>query len=296
MSIISLYHVHNWQPFLLEHEQQRMMSEMEQGRVLYFPKLAFPFELGDEQIFSGTLIHSRVKNISYLPASGRLKGVQNNKGELTAIVSRVMRRYADITQGLLRNLFPAFKSRLRQGRTSLRPVEIQGRPSSLEKDDTRLHVDSFPSNPTNGERILRVFTNINPNERTRHWRLGEPFLAYARKFAPYLQPPVPGSLLLLYLCGITKSKRSLYDHYMLALHHLGKADNDYQKHGTVETFDFPPASTWLCFTDQVVHGALSGQYMLEQTFFLPVEAMREPEKSPLRILEDIAGRPLVHVA
>jgi len=66
--------------------------------------------------------------------------------------------------------------------------------------------------------------------------------------------------------------------------------------GTMENFNFPPVSTWLCFTDQVLHGVLSGQYMLEQTFYLPVQAMHDPEKSPLRILEEITRRSLAEVS
>ena len=37
----------------------------------------------------------------------------------------------------------------------------------------------------------------------------------------------------------------------------------------------------MAFTDQVSHAAMAGQYQLEQTFLLPVEAMSDPERSPL---------------
>ena len=40
------------------------------------------------------------------------------------------------------------------------------------------------------------------------------------------------------------------------------------------------------------HAATAGQYQLEQTFLLPVEAMREPERSPLRVLEKLKRRRL----
>jgi hypothetical protein len=56
--------------------------------------------------------------------------------------------------------------------------------------------------------------------------------------------------------------------------------------------DFPAGSTWLAFTDQVSHAAMAGQYQLEQTFLLPVAAMIEPDRSPLRILERLKGRRL----
>ena len=59
-----------------------------------------------------------------------------------------------------------------------------------------------------------------------------------------------------------------------------------------ERIDFPAGSTWIAFTDQVSHAATAGQYQFEQTFVLPVEAMREPTQSPLRILERLKGRRL----
>jgi hypothetical protein len=49
----------------------------------------------------------------------------------------------------------------------------------------------------------------------------------------------------------------------------------------------------MAFTDAVSHAAMAGQYQLEQTFLLPVEAMGAPDKSPLRILEQLMGRPLI---
>lgn len=42
-------------------------------------------------------------------------------------------------------------------------------------DDRRLHVDAFPTRPNYGERILRVFANVNPAGVPRAWRVGEPF-------------------------------------------------------------------------------------------------------------------------
>jgi 3-deoxy-D-manno-oct-2-ulosonic acid (Kdo) hydroxylase len=58
------------------------------------------------------------------------------------------------------------------------------------------------------------------------------------------------------------------------------------------TFEFPGASTWLTFTDAVPHAAMAGQYQLEQTFLLPVDAMVDRDRSPLEILGRIVGRRL----
>jgi hypothetical protein len=37
---------------------------------------------------------------------------------------------------------------------------------------------------------------------------------------------------------------------------------------------------------------MGGRYALEQTFLLPVEAMRDPARSPLRVLEKLRGHAL----
>jgi hypothetical protein len=71
-----------------------------------------------------------------------------------------------------------------------------------------------------------------------------------------------------------------------------KADEDFQRSSPQDAVDFPAGSTWVAFTDQVSHAATAGQYQLEQTFLLPVEAMRDESRSPLRILERIKGRRL----
>ena len=104
---------------------------------------------------------------------------------------------------------------------------------------------------------------------------------------------MPVSSLALNWLGLTKSRRSAYDHYMLRLHDTMKADLDYQENAVQRQFDFPAVSTWITFTDKVSHAAMGGQYALEQTFYLPVDAMMDPEQSPLRMLEHTLGRRLV---
>ena len=54
-------------------------------------------------------------------------------------------------------------------------------------------MDSFsrPS-PTHGERILRVFCNVNPSGKPRVWKVGEPFEKVAERFLAGRRPPIPG--------------------------------------------------------------------------------------------------------
>ena len=76
-----------------------------------------------------------------------------------------------------------------------------------------------------------------------------------------------GSAALLAALKITKRKRSAYDHIMLHLHDAMKADLEYQGQCPQETMPFPPGCAWVCFSDHASHAVMSGQFMLEQTFY-----------------------------
>ncbi len=130
-----------------------------------------------------------------------------------------------------------------------------------------MHVDAFPSRPNYGERILRVFTNINPHGAPRVWRVGEPFEDMARKLLPRVPRQWPGSAAVLAALKITKRPRSAYDHIMLNLHDAMKADMEYQRSSPQETMPFPPGCGWICFSDHASHAVMSGQFMMEQTWF-----------------------------
>jgi hypothetical protein len=182
---------------------------------------------------------------------------------------------------------------LKPGNPSYRPVAVEGRETSWRKDDTRLHVDSFPSNPMRGRRLLRVFHNLNPNGQPRSWRVGEPFEDFARRFLPTIPKPLPGSAAVLHALHITKSRRSAYDHYMLQLHDRVKSDMAYQRDAQQLAVAFAPGTTWVVYSDQVLHAAMGGQFMMEQTFYLEPTDMLIPASAPLAVLQRLLGRPLL---
>src|SRR3984957_13581606 len=138
-------------------------------------------------------------------------------------------RIAQQSQALIHALFPHFKDAIKRGRPRFRPSELCNRKLSYRKDDRLLHVDAFPSSPNQGQRLLRVFSNVNPHGQDRVWRLGEPFEAVAKRFLPLVPKAWPGSSQLLQLLKITKSRRSEYDHIMLQIHNRMKTDAEYQK-------------------------------------------------------------------
>ncbi len=280
----------NWDETFSADVQESALGALEDGKVLFLPKLAFPL-LAEEQVFLTPQTVNRSKNVSYDPQSGQVGGTGAIGFKLEQLRC-LLDRYAGATARLVTRLFPAYKSGIQQGRTSLRPVEIAGRETSWRKDDTRLHVDSFPSMPTAGNRILRVFCNINPENQPRVWRIGEPFDAVARRFWPNLRAPNWPKNLLMFLLRATKSLRTPYDHYMLQLHDHMKEDQSYQSNSKQLTHGFPPGSTWICYTDQVPHAAMSGIHQLEQTYYVPVRCLRKEQSAPLRVLEQLAHRKL----
>lgn len=273
--------------------QSQAVSALEGGNALFFPQLAFPVETAEAAFFSPDTVTNR-KNISLNPVdpTATIRG-SSLEGAQAKGLETLMRRFAEFSHQLLLGLMPGYEHGLIVGRTSFRPVEIEGRTSSWRKDDTRLHVDSFPASPVQDKRILRVFANVNPEGQGRSWRLGEPFEVVAKRFMPQISRPVPGSSQLLRALKITKSRRTEYDHYMLQMHDQMKADQEYQKKADQIHYTFPAGSAWIVYTDQASHAAMAGQYALEQTYYLPVSSMARPETSPLKVLERLAGRALV---
>jgi hypothetical protein len=274
---------------------ERAAASLEAGAVLFLPALAFDIREDERALFAPAI--AAAKNISFDPATGRVGGADpaalSRAGATAEQLQALLARFSDSAAALAGALLPAYGSRLVGARASFRPVEIAGRQTSWRHDDTRLHIDSFPATPVQGRRILRLFTNVNPEGRARTWRLGEPFDDVAARFLPRLRMPLPGSAALLEILRITKTRRSPYDALMLRLHDAMKADEAWQRGAPQQPVEFPAGSTWVAFTDQVSHAAMAGQYQLEQTFLLPVEAMREPGSSPLRTLERLTGRSLV---
>jgi hypothetical protein len=204
----------------------------------------------------------------------------------------MMQRFAHDAASLVSDLFPNYAAKLERARTSYRPAEIAGRKYSPIKDDTRLHVDAFPTRPMRGRRIMRLFSNVHPGDAPRVWNVGEPFADMAGKILPRVKEPMLISAWIKAATFQTRGMRSAYDNLMLGLHDGAKLDMDYQRTTRQTQIAFPPGTTWLCYTDQVMHAALSGQFVLEQTFHLDIDVMAEPNRAPIRVLEKMTGRTL----
>ncbi len=283
----------DWKTPYSEQMQSQAVDALESGKIILFPHLSFELSPAETVFLSTEYSLPKFKNISYNINKDIVRGA-NCKGHLYETLKGMMTRYAQSAHGMINQLFPSYGSTIEVGRTSFRPIEIMGRvPKSFRKDDTRLHVDAFPMSPTQGKRIFRVFTNINPEGKDRIWRVGDSFHNVATHFLPKVHKPWFGRSFILNTLGLTKCYCTEYDYIMLQFHDQMKADLGYQNEVLQHEIRFKPHSTWIVQTDSVSHAAMSGQFVLEQTFYLPVNGMVHPELSPLHTLEKLAGRALV---
>ena len=302
---MSLVTIDDWPP------SQRIdyRPPLESGHILFFP--ATPFPLPEESktflrnlSFSGGAVH---KNIAYRTAADRITGISGDP----ALSERVRLIFRDYTRNVIEfvtELLPEYAPHWRLDYSSFRPIEEEGRDLPLNKRNDLIHTDAFPSRPTNGDLILRVFTNISPL-KTRVWITSEPFRIVAERYARDAgldqiasRAPSPlgqlanASARALRTLGVPVVSRSAYDQFMLRFHDYLKHNADFQSNCTKERFEFPPGSTWLVFTDVVPHSVQSGQHALEQTFIIARSSLAHEHNAPLATLQSLSSKPLLLAA
>ena len=280
-------------------------ERLEKGDILLLKhSLLLPPESERAFLFTVRQTDSRYhKNIAYRRNQDRLSGFSGSDADAGRL-RRALRAYSQRAEQLVTELFAPYARLWQCDFTSFRPVEEGGRQLPLKARNDLLHVDSFPTRPTNGNRILRVFTNINPT-RSRVWLTAEAFEVQAKRMATSAglsdfaaQACSPWHHLRRRLTrmansiGIPLQEGSPYDRFMHKFHHYLKANRDFQENGPKWQCEFPPGSSWIVFTDAVPHAVLSGQFALEQTFIVSRAALLVPEKAPVHILEELCGTSL----
>lgn len=270
-----------------------LCEALEAGALLYFPQSpVFPnpedlqFLLTQKQLESKT--H---KNIAYKPQLDKVTGVKKSGNLDINRLHRTLKTHSLRSGDFLNQLLPAYRG-WQWDYATFRPMEEKGRPLRLRARNDLLHVDSFPTRPLYGGRILRFFTNINPTQE-RVWLTSETFETLAPQFKKQItlkgqltSQARPSSLkTLLRRLGLKNTNHSAYDRWMTEMHNTLKENESFQKNCPKQRWAFPPASSWMVMTDMVSHAVLSGQYALEQTVIIPPDKLVTPAKSPYHIIE-----------
>ena len=277
-------------------------ARLEEGQILFFPQIPFELPEEDRDFLTGVRQTTAAyhKNISYRPGEGRVRGLERGSADerrLAAILGAYSERVTRFASEFLAPYARGWQLDL----ASFRSVEERGRDLPLKSRNDLLHTDAFPTRPTNGNRILRVFSNLNPTE-PRVWLTGEPFHVLAPRWAADAgldecvefarsrwRPLGRRWRRLAGALGLPVPDRSPYDRFMLGFHDYLKANRAFQESAPKSRRDFPPHCTWIVFTDAVPHSVLSGRFALEQTYIVSRQDLVLPEKSPLRVLENLCG-------
>ena len=289
-------------PGAIDHAQWAC-EQLERGHILFFPRV--PFEITqNDQAFLLTLQQTGAryhKNIAYRPQTKRVSGFAGGRHDAGEKLRNILGKYSDRSARFLADLLTPYTSGVRRDFASYRPLEERGRPLRVHARNDLLHTDAFPTRPTNGDRILRVFANINPAQ-PRVWLTSQTFSALAPRWAgpAGLDQCVrlPRTALSRRLrragraIGLPVLDRSPYDQFMLRFHDYLKESEEFQRDSPKNRVEFPPGSAWMVFTDMVSHAVLSGQFALEQTFIVSRKVLVRPEFAPCHVLGKLCGRPV----
>lgn len=241
----------------------------------------------------------RAKNVSYHPESGRLRGVRE-RGPLRDAVLDTLTAHGARVRAFLRESLPALTRDWTVGTTSFRPIQERGRGLSAHASNELIHFDAGAYGATDGDRILRFFVNVNPDE-ARVWSTRGTFPEIFARHGAEAGVAGGGSLergpldrLRGHLLrGIAKAglpeallvDSSPYDRLMRRFHNYMKDTPSFQARDEAwREIRFPPFSAWIVLTDMVSHASVSGQHALVDTFILRLAACRRPELAPINIL------------
>jgi hypothetical protein len=274
---------------------------LETGNIIYLPRSPILLNAADRELLlghkqTGSALH---KNIAYRPLEDRISGLDKTEATAAVELRRILQEYAQNCAEFLSRFLAPYAGKWKLDFASFRPIEEEGRAARLHARNDLLHFDSFPTRPTDGARILRFFTNINPKE-DRVWLTSETFASFAPRvanMAGIITPPVHDGGIAKALRALASfrwpwTRRPAYDRYMNRCHNVMKESSKFQAEMVKQQWSFPPNSSWMVFTDGVSHAVIRGQYALEQTFLIPQAALIQPQNSPLAILEKLTGRKL----
>lgn len=267
-------------------------EELERGGIVYFTKI--PLQVPEQDLAflraqkqSDAAYH---KNIAYRPLQDRLTGYA---GQEEAQMQQVLRSFSTQALDYMRQFLRPYQFDAEYA--SFRPLQEAHRKAKQNARNDLIHVDSFPTRPTHGKRILRFFTNIHPTVK-RVWKTGPAFPELARRYAESSglldqyrrQRNGHGWREALAGMGLPVKVHPAYDQFMHGFHNWLKANGEFQNDPAHPVTEMEPLTSWMAMTDTTSHAVLSGQYALEQTILIHPESLLLPDVSPNHVLEALA--------
>ena len=286
-----------------------LSDALECGAIAYFPESPVPLPAAEDLEFLRQELPSliKLKNISFHPEAGRIRGIDTEDQRVVERVNRILLEVSDGIAHFLQRVTPNLTESWTVGTCSFRPLQERNRNLDAHASNELIHVDAGAYGATNGNRILRFFINANPIE-DRVWASKGAFPELYQRYgdqaglgvtnagAGYLSKgPLDYTwtgLVKILALGVPILKvldSSPYDRAMRKFHNYMKDTPEFQQEPAGhEEFRFSPFSAWMVFTDMVSHACLSGQHAFVHTSIVPLESCHLPEMAPINILRQAA--------
>ena len=270
-----------------------LAERLEHGELVTFSPCPFALPADADRAFLfDQKLHSAKKNISFNPATEKVTGFAYQSDEQSDRLIAIMKGFAVAAHTWLAKLLPCYAASWRPDRASFRPEEEATRKLRLTARNDLLHIDAFPSRPSQGCRILRLYVNIHPTD-PRVWATSDTFDTLLAQYGSAVGLPNLFSegwatrfgqgLLSIFQPG--SSERTIYDRFMLRFHHFLKANDQFQERAPRRFWQFAPGTAWLAFTDSLSHADLRGRFALELSFFVAPTSLALPDLAPAAILD-----------
>ena len=288
-----------YDPSRLESAAADELSDaLEDGAIVFFPQAPVPVPSAEDLEFFRAELPKllKLKNISYHPEAGYVRGLDAADAATTERITRVLTAVSNDIEKFLTSRMPALTKDWTVGTCSFRPIQEKGRNLKPHASNELVHIDAGAYGATNGDRILRFFINVNPAE-DRVWAskgtFPELYSRYGREAGvspsahrslrkgplDHLRTGLLNGIASLGLPAATVLDSSPYDRVMRKFHNFMKDTPAFQQDPIGhEEFRFPPFSAWMVFTDGVSHASLSGQFAFVHTSIVRLASCRKPAK------------------
>lgn len=274
---------------------------LERGAIVHFPECPIALASPQDLDYLRDMLPRQlsVKNVSYHPESDRTHGVRDDS-LLRDRAHSMLKTHSQRVLAFLEQLIPSLIRGCTVGTSSFRPIQERGRDLKPHASNELIHIDAGAYGATDGDRILRFFVNVNPQE-DRVWASKGTFAHLYQRYGGaagitdagplrrgLLDKGRTGLLRAFVAAGVKEAMvvdSSPYDRVMRKFHNFMKDSPSFQSdRSDYRELRFAPFSAWMVLTDGVSHASVSGQHALVNTFLLRLEACRMPQHAPINIL------------
>lgn len=153
-------------------------------------------------------------------------------------------------------------------RVTWRPYELATTARRWNARDDLFHLDSFPSRPAEGRRILRLFYNASRSDS----------VVWSHTFN--LDNYVANYLYDRSVSASSTRPDTFGDSLMAQIHDQMKRHEDFQETAPRVLHTFAPGEAWVALTDTCLHSYLRGEWLMDVSWFVSAPWLTESYWAP----------------